>query len=86
MESENTDLDLLTLETVDLITGFKDGTVLMASYRDTLLVYCPRREIILDTEMFYRYFKGYTFRPSFRRLHNFANESLCVLKRSREVI
>ncbi|KAL7582872.1 hypothetical protein Lser_V15G45572 [Lactuca serriola] len=74
MESENTDLDLLTLETVDLITGFKDGTVLMASYRDTLLVYCPRREIILDTEMFYRYFKGYTFRPSFRRLHNFENE------------
>lgn len=57
-----------------IIAGLKDGTILMASYKDKVFAYCPQRKTIVDMEIFDRYFNGLPYRPSFHRLHNFENE------------
>ncbi|KAL4581423.1 hypothetical protein LXL04_017637 [Taraxacum kok-saghyz] len=65
-------------EAVYVIEGSKNGTILMASYPNTLLVYYPRRKTIVDTDLFDRYLWGLTYRPSFHRLNNIENERLHV--------
>ncbi|CAH1444700.1 unnamed protein product [Lactuca virosa] len=73
-QSINPNHDLLTMETMYIIKGLKDGTILMASCRSNLHAYCPRRKIVIDTERFDYNMEGYTYRPSFHRLHNFKHE------------
>ncbi|KAL4580327.1 hypothetical protein LXL04_016517 [Taraxacum kok-saghyz] len=56
------------------IEVFRDGEVLMTTFEAKLIVYCPTRNEIVDREIWDGYFKGLAYRPSFYRLHSFANE------------
>ncbi|KAL4580325.1 hypothetical protein LXL04_016515 [Taraxacum kok-saghyz] len=72
------DFDLLFQQPAYPIEVFKDGEVLMTTYEEKLIVYCPRRNKIVDREILDGCFKGLAYRPSFHRLHNFENERVCV--------
>lgn len=65
---------MLFLEPVFLIEGFKDGTFFMRTFGKKLIVYCPRRKIIIDMGMLDDFLNGFAYHPSFHRLHNFKNE------------
>ncbi|XP_023741649.1 F-box protein At3g07870 isoform X1 [Lactuca sativa] len=73
-------LPLWCVEPVYVIEGFKDGVILMGSFRGVLFVYCPQRKTIVDFVKFDRSFKfnAWVYRPSFHRLHNFENERVDV--------
>ncbi|KAL4557054.1 hypothetical protein LXL04_035224 [Taraxacum kok-saghyz] len=68
-------LDMLVREPPHLIGGFKDGTILISSSKGTILVYSPSTATIIDTNYFY----GFTYRPSFYRLHNLKNETVQMI-------
>ncbi|KAL4564866.1 hypothetical protein LXL04_028940 [Taraxacum kok-saghyz] len=82
-ESITPGLDMDTSEPMKVIDGLKDGTIVMASYRDALFVYCPWRKTIVDAEVYQYFFRACAYRPSFHRLHNFENEIVDVFVRSK---
>ncbi|CAH1444704.1 unnamed protein product [Lactuca virosa] len=72
-------LNMLWDQTIYLIEGFKDGTILMGISLGAMFIYCPRRKTIVDTEIFGGFIDGLAYRPSFLRLHNFENERVHLL-------
>ncbi|XP_023748047.1 F-box protein At3g07870 [Lactuca sativa] len=72
------DLDMLILGHPCLIECFKDGTILMASSGNNLLVYSPVSKTVTETKTFDGCFKGLAYRPGFHRLLNFKNEIVKV--------
>nr|XP_043630928.1 F-box/kelch-repeat protein At3g23880-like [Erigeron canadensis] len=77
-QSISPSLDWVMWEPMYLITGLKDGTILMVYYEDKLLEYCPQNQTVEDTKLFDRYLDAMAYRPSFLKLQNFRAETVHV--------